>query len=164
MRSSDLLRSAVKQRLGLPDIATGRHPPTNFAPIAQVPTLLSKVPVVERLAGHLPLTLQVSQWRDSSRTKAGMAPNASQLTAISRLFSLSVYREMAKRGRSPVFARLLCLTGLKEAGRPDALVGDVFDSALPYSRRPVCGMNTSIGLPSLTKCCWASTRSIPRAC
>jgi hypothetical protein len=42
-----------------------------------------------------------------------MVLNATQLSALSRLFSASVLREMAKKGRSPLFARLLVETGLQ---------------------------------------------------
>lgn len=42
-----------------------------------------------------------------------MVLNATQLSALSRLFSASVLREMAKKGRSPLFARLLADTGLQ---------------------------------------------------
>ena len=41
-----------------------------------------------------------------------MALNATQLSALSRLFSASVLREMAKKGNSPLFARLIVDTGL----------------------------------------------------
>jgi hypothetical protein len=58
-----------------------------------------------------------------------MKPNASQLSALTRLFSSSVFQEMAKKGRSALFRRLLDQADLP--GRCDihATVGDVFDSA-----------------------------------
>lgn len=36
-----------------------------------------------------------------------MTPDSSELSAISRLFSSAVFREMAEKGRSPLFAKLL---------------------------------------------------------
>jgi hypothetical protein len=52
--------------------------------------------------------------------------NASQLSALTRLFSSAVFRELAKKGRSPIFRRLL-----DQAAPPGgcATVGDAFDSA-----------------------------------
>ena len=41
-----------------------------------------------------------------------MALNATHLSALSRLFSSGVFREMARHGRSPLFARLFSQTGL----------------------------------------------------
>lgn len=60
--------------------------------------------------------------------------NATQLSALSRLFSAGVLREMATRGRSPLFARLLVETGLQT--RQDAVgmptVGAAFEEAFAY--------------------------------
>lgn len=58
-----------------------------------------------------------------------LAPNASQLAAISRLFSSAVFREMARKGRSATFARLFGMTGIEGNGSSSATVGDAFDSA-----------------------------------
>ncbi|WP_461329820.1 sce7726 family protein [Bradyrhizobium diazoefficiens] len=51
-----------------------------------------------------------------------------QLSATTRLFSSAVFREMAKKGRSSLFARLFGQVGLS-APRPDATVADAFESA-----------------------------------
>ena len=58
-----------------------------------------------------------------------VTPNASQLSALTRLFSSAVFRELAKKGRSPLFRRLLdqaTLTGCCDA---KATVGRAFDAA-----------------------------------
>ena len=52
-----------------------------------------------------------------------------QLSAISRLFSSGVFREMAKKGRSGMFARLFDLTGVGGACDARATVADGFDTA-----------------------------------
>lgn len=55
--------------------------------------------------------------------------SASQLSALARLFSAAVFREMAKKGQSGLFRRLLGQTDLIEHAGPHATVGDTFDSA-----------------------------------
>ncbi|MDR5820809.1 sce7726 family protein [Caballeronia sp. LZ043] len=52
-----------------------------------------------------------------------------QLFALTRLFSATVFRELAKKGQSGSFRRLLDQTGLVEHANPQATVGEVFDSA-----------------------------------
>lgn len=64
-----------------------------------------------------------------------MAPNASQLSALSRLFSTAVFREMAKMGRSSLFARLIGQTGIETGGCNGATVGAAFDQAFSVLRR-----------------------------
>ncbi len=58
-----------------------------------------------------------------------MTLSSAQLSALTRLFSAAVFREMAKKGQSGLFRRLLEQTSLD--GRLDqcATVGDAFDSA-----------------------------------
>lgn len=51
-----------------------------------------------------------------------------QLSAADRLFSSTVIQEMAKKGRSPVFSRLLKQIGLDGFTVSSKSVGDVFDS------------------------------------
>lgn len=58
-----------------------------------------------------------------------MTPNATQLAVLTRLFSSAVFRELAKKGRSPQFTRLLGLTDIYARSAADATVGDAFDSA-----------------------------------
>lgn len=55
--------------------------------------------------------------------------STAQLSALTRLFSAAVFREMAKRGRSGAFRRLLEQSCLIEHVRPHLTVGDAFDSA-----------------------------------
>ena len=55
--------------------------------------------------------------------------STAQLAALTRLFSASVFREMAKKGQSGLFRRLLGQTDLLEHAKPYATVGDIFDSA-----------------------------------
>ncbi|KMQ80128.1 DNA-invertase [Candidatus Burkholderia pumila] len=55
--------------------------------------------------------------------------STAQLSALTRLFSAAVFREMATKGRSGLFRRLLGQTDLIEHVGPYATVGDTFDSA-----------------------------------
>ncbi|PVZ86693.1 hypothetical protein C9426_14855 [Serratia sp. S1B] len=52
-----------------------------------------------------------------------------QLSALARLFSAAVFREMAKKGRSALFRRLLGEIELVDSVGTDATVGELFDSA-----------------------------------
>lgn len=58
-----------------------------------------------------------------------LTPNATELSALTRLFSSAVFQQMAKKGRSPLFTRLVGQTGVGGRCRADATVGDAFDSA-----------------------------------
>lgn len=58
-----------------------------------------------------------------------------QLVAISRLFSSSVVQEMAKRGRSPLFARLASQSRLYRFLSPSAYVSELFDAAFALLKR-----------------------------
>lgn len=64
-----------------------------------------------------------------------MQPGSSQLSAISRLFSSTVFREMAKEGRSSTFARLFDLTEIGAVCQPYATVADGFDAAFEVLKR-----------------------------
>lgn len=65
-----------------------------------------------------------------------MAPNKTQLAALSRLFSSGVFREMARKGRSPMFARLYAETGLlTKRSFVDDDVSSAFDSAFRVLRK-----------------------------
>lgn len=59
-------------------------------------------------------------------------PNASQLSAMTRLFSSAVFKEMAKKRRSTLFARLLHQTGFEIDSR--SKVADVFDESFRVLR------------------------------
>lgn len=56
------------------------------------------------------------------------------LSATSRLFSSAVIRDLATRGRSALFARLVDQTGLVAAQSLPATVGDFFDAAFALLR------------------------------
>jgi hypothetical protein len=65
-----------------------------------------------------------------------MSLNARQLSALSRLFSSSVFRELAKKGRSPLFAQLLAETGIPSADLNTAeTVSTAFDNAFTVLRQ-----------------------------
>lgn len=62
--------------------------------------------------------------------------NPTQLSALSRMFSPSVISEIAKKGQSPLFSRLLCETSVFEIDDPaDVTIGDAFDRAFSLLRR-----------------------------
>jgi hypothetical protein len=54
---------------------------------------------------------------------------SAQLSALTRLFSAAVFREMAKKGQSGLFRRLLGQTDLIEHVDQSTTVGDIFDYA-----------------------------------
>lgn len=58
-----------------------------------------------------------------------VTPSVSELSALTRLFSSAVFQEMARKGRSALFKRLLEQTGIAQRCRSDASVGDAFDAA-----------------------------------
>lgn len=61
-----------------------------------------------------------------------MSPNASQLSALSRLFSPGVFREISRNGKSAMFARLFSQTGIAKMGIQT--VADAFDAAFAILR------------------------------
>ncbi len=64
-----------------------------------------------------------------------MAQTTNQLSALSRLFSSGVFREMAKKGRSPLFARLFSQTGLPCRYSSRVTVASAFDAAFAVLRK-----------------------------
>ncbi|VVE50184.1 hypothetical protein PHO31112_04645 [Pandoraea horticolens] len=64
-----------------------------------------------------------------------MTPDAKQLSALSRIFSSSVFREMARKGRSPLFARLIVDAGLSLKPSSKCTVASAFDAAFASLRR-----------------------------
>ena len=58
-----------------------------------------------------------------------------QLSAVSRLFSASLIRELARKGRSPLFARLANESSLLEMIAPHDPVRNLFDSAFSLLKR-----------------------------
>ncbi len=64
-----------------------------------------------------------------------METNASQLAAMARFFSSAVFRDLARSGQSPLFARLLRLTDIQPRCGGDATVGQAFESAFSVLKR-----------------------------
>lgn len=58
-----------------------------------------------------------------------------QLAALSRLFSSGVVREMARKGRSPIFARLATQSGLCQSLPASDRVRDLFEAAFALLKR-----------------------------
>jgi len=64
-----------------------------------------------------------------------LTTDATRLSAISRLFSPGVFRELAKYGQSGLFARLAHRAGLPQAPQAEVTVGDAFDAAFALLRQ-----------------------------
>lgn len=64
-----------------------------------------------------------------------MEQTATQLSALSRLFSSAVFREMGRKGRSPLFTRLFPQTGLSGQSIARGTVGAAFETAFAALRR-----------------------------
>lgn len=58
--------------------------------------------------------------------------NPDRIASISRLFSSSVIREMARKGKSPVFARLASESGLVDSLSMSQSVHSLFDAAFSF--------------------------------
>lgn len=92
-----------------------------------------------------------------------MAPNSTQLSAMTRLFSSAVFREMARKGRSPLFARLVGLADIGARCADDATVGQAFEAAFgvlktvgrrdEYIYRSALTHNVLMGTHSLNTAC-----------
>lgn len=92
-----------------------------------------------------------------------MEPCSTQLSAMTRLFSSAVFREMAKKGRSPLFARLFALTGIADRSIEAATVGEAFDATFgilgaagrrdEYIYRSALTHNVLLGKHSLNTAC-----------
>lgn len=64
-----------------------------------------------------------------------MAESTQQFSALSRLFSPAVFREMAARGYSPTFARLFRLCSIQTDAFSKMTVADGFDAAFSKLKR-----------------------------
>jgi hypothetical protein len=73
--------------------------------------------------------------QDTARISDMRVLATEQLAAISRLFSSSVVQEMAKKGRSPLFARLAIQSRLYRFMSPSACVSALFDAAFALLKR-----------------------------
>ena len=60
------------------------------------------------------------------------------ISAISRFFSPSVLRELSRKGRSPLFARLLDESSLARSLNPDDKVSEVFEKAYSLLKNKRC--------------------------
>jgi hypothetical protein len=90
-------------------------------------------------------------------------PSSTQLSAMTRLFSSAVFREIAKKGRSPLFARLFALTDIAERCAHNATVGEAFDATFDvlkvagqrdeYIYRSALTHNVLMGTHSLNTAC-----------
>ena len=91
-----------------------------------------------------------------------MELHSTQLSAMTRLFSSAVFREMAKKGRSPLFSRLFALTGIADRCVDDT-VGGAFDVTFDilraagrrdeYIYRSALTHNVLLGKHSLNTAC-----------
>jgi hypothetical protein len=89
--------------------------------------------------------------------------NRSAKSALSRLFSSSVFRELATTGKSPLFARLVQESSLFETSALDALVRDAFETAFAalqlignrdeYAYKAALTHNILLGTHSLKTAC-----------
>jgi len=67
-----------------------------------------------------------------------MTLGKSEASALSRLFSATVFRDLAKDARSPLFARLLDNTHFNAHVPPEATVGTVFEKAFELLSKSGC--------------------------
>lgn len=82
---------------------------------------------------------------------------------MTRLFSSAVFREMANKGRSPLFARLIALTDIADRCADNATVGEAFDATFDvlktvgrrdeYIYRSALTHNVLMGTHSLNTAC-----------
>ncbi len=92
-----------------------------------------------------------------------VGPNASQLSAMTRLFSTGVFREMASKGRSALFTRLFGMTEIGQRCSADATVGDAFDSAFDVLK--IAGLRDEyVYRAALTKKVLLGKHSLNTAC
>ncbi|WP_367348472.1 sce7726 family protein [Sphingobium yanoikuyae] len=63
-----------------------------------------------------------------------LTSSLSELSALDRLFSSAVFQEMARKGRSPLFSRLIYQAGVVERCGKEATVGSAFDTAFARLR------------------------------
>ncbi len=66
------------------------------------------------------------------QTKAMKQTEEIEASAVARLFSSSVLKELAKKGKSPLFARLLNESRLLEQSNSSELVFDLFEDAFTF--------------------------------
>jgi len=64
-----------------------------------------------------------------------VAPTTAQLSAMSRIFSSAVFHELAGKGRSPLFVRLLRQAGMSGHASAATTVADVFEGVFDLLKR-----------------------------
>jgi hypothetical protein len=87
---------------------------------------------------------------NASKVRNSVSPSAAELSALTRLFSAAVFREMAQTGRSKLFRRLLDQTSVAGRCGTGATVGRAFDAA--FSILEVAGLrNEYVYRTAITK-------------
>ncbi|MER8553595.1 sce7726 family protein [Mesorhizobium sp. M1217] len=87
---------------------------------------------------------------ESGRSWGNVEINTTQVSALTRLFSSTVFRELANKGRSPLLMRLLGLTESVARRQSDATVGDALEAA--FALLKTAGMrNEYVYRSALTK-------------
>ena len=92
-----------------------------------------------------------------------MRPNAARLTAYSRIFSSAVFREMASKGKSALFARLIKESVLLDFSSLPELVSDAFEAAFSILRVERC-RDEYVYKAALTHKVLLGTHSLKSAC
>ncbi|WP_206488396.1 sce7726 family protein [Rhodococcus sp. KRD162] len=67
-----------------------------------------------------------------------MNRDKNELSALTRIFSATVFREFGRRARSPLFSRLIEQSSIATRAAPKATVGNVFDQAFDVLKE--CGV------------------------
>ena len=67
--------------------------------------------------------------QESRNRGSTVTTSSKQLSALSRLFSSTIFRELATKGKSVAFSRLAHETGILSRCLPNGLVRDVFEIA-----------------------------------
>lgn len=147
----DMLRgSALRSRQSI-DLAVRKHPPRPVfrnwrAEVSFAWKPLHDLEVANRTSNFPQSTTSIRQIPDSMMQRSELegikrreatcglrsAMNncgSARLAALTRLFSATVFREMAKKGRSGLFLRLLKQTDLISLTEQGGTVGDTFDAA-----------------------------------
>lgn len=92
-----------------------------------------------------------------------MVPSSTQLSAMTRVFSPAVFREIAKKGRSPLLARLLDITEIAGHCADNATVGEAFD--LTFDLLKIAGRRDEyVYRSALTHNVLMGTHSLKTAC
>lgn len=80
----------------------------------------------------------ISRWNAVRESAGVISPESEQLAAVSRLFSSGVIHEMARKGKSPLFARLAHKSLLVDARTKKQHVHTLFDKAFALLEQDGC--------------------------